>query len=53
MGFKLVHVGSSETRKLAKVGFRKHRKKRHQKSTDICSDMLPKKGPQKCFFSVF
>ena len=47
MGFKLVRVGSSETRKLAIVGFRKHSKKRHQKSPNICSNMLQKEGPQK------
>ena len=50
MGFKLVRVGASETRKLAKVGFGKHNKKRHQKSTGICSNMLQKEGPKKLFF---
>ena len=47
MGFKLMHVGSSETRKLAKVGFIKHSNKCHHKSTDICLNMLQKEGPQK------
>jgi hypothetical protein len=42
-----VHVGSSETRKLAKVEFRKHCKKRHQKNTTAVINMLQKEGPEK------
>ena len=52
MGFKLVRVGSSETRKLAIVGFKKHGKKRHQKSPNIRSNMVQKEDPKKCFFIV-
>ena len=47
MGLNFARVGSSETRKLAIVRFRKHGKKRHQKSPNICSNMLQKEGPKK------
>ena len=53
MGFKLVCVGAFEPRKLAEVGFRKHGKKRHQQSRNICSNMLQNEGPKKWSFSIF
>ena len=53
MGLKLIRVGSSETRKSATVGFRKHGKKRYKTHPNICSNMLQKEGPQKCFFCYF
>ena len=53
MGLKLVRVGSSETRKLAIVGFRKHGQSRYPKSPNICSNMLQKEGPKKWSFNDF
>ena len=47
MSFKLMHVAASETRKLAKVGCRKHSKKRDPKNTTPVINMLQKKGPEK------
>ena len=51
--FKLVQVGASETRKLAKVGFGKHSKKTSQKNIEICSKMVQKEGPEKVIFLWF
>ena len=53
MSFKLVCVAASETRKLAKAGFRKHCKKKHQKNTTPVMNMLQNEGPEKWFLGAF
>ena len=55
--FDGVHKGHQkvfkETRKLAKVGFRKHCQKRHTKNTTPVINMLQKEGPEKWSFDAF
>ena len=52
MDFKLVHVGSSETRKLEKVGFRKHSKKHITKKVRMSVHLWFKKRVPKSYLLV-
>ena len=47
MDVKLVRVGAFETRKSAEVGFRKHAKNSHHKSTNTCHKYAPKRRSPK------
>jgi hypothetical protein len=53
MVFKLGLVGAFGARRGAEERFRKHERNYHHKSTTLVINMLPPKGPPKCFFGAF